>query len=334
MYSTKIRDVIPKQQLVIVNQQASVEDTLDLLQRHQISSAPIAEIVSGGTTESQVRVFGFVDVLDILSFLIDLTKPREVSPAPDEFEELRLKKEDIDSMLFRSKELRMDQVYPVANRSGRNMFNFMHADESVSAAIDHYLKGFHRIAVTDPQDRKHVVGVLAQSDVISYIHSTSDECCIQFPHLKERVADIPFKSAYVTKVNSNVTAIDAFVYMQKKKKSSLAVVDPNTGKLQFTLSASDLKYLRSKDFPMLLLPLNQFIPSIRRIQGKPVDYLVSCSVNSRMIDVIHVIHNEKIHRIFAVNEKFQPEFVISLTDILLGISQVQSQLGYMRPKSQ
>jgi len=252
----------------------------------------------------------------------------------DEFEELRLTNEDINSMLFRSKEFRMDKVFEVANRAGRNVFHFMHADEPVSAAIEHYLKGFHRIAVTDPQDRKRVIGVLTQSDVISYIHNTSDECCIQFPHLKERVADVPFKSAYVTKVKSNVTAIDAFSYMHKKKKSSLAVVDPNTGQLQFTLSASDLKYLRSSDFQMLLLPLNQFIPSIRKLQGKPVDYMVSCSVNSKMVDVIHAIHNEKIHRIFVVNEKFQPEFIITLTDILLGISQVQSQQGNLRPKSQ
>lgn len=55
------------------------------------------------------------------------------------------------------------------------------------------------------------------------------------------------------------TALEAFGHMARDRRSSLGITDTPGGKLISNLSVSDLRGLTADDFPLLLLPVGEFI---------------------------------------------------------------------------
>jgi CBS domain containing-hemolysin-like protein len=77
-----------------------------------------------------------------------------------------------------------------------------------------------------------------------------------------------------------------------------------------------LQSLKEGRFQRLILPVCEFLSQVRREQGRSVDFAVSVTESATMSQVLKLVSEQRVHRVFVVDDKKKPIGVISLTDIL------------------
>src|SRR5262249_16745930 len=117
--------------------------------------------------------------------------------------------------------------------SRRNPYYPIDEGASIKEIVDIFLKGPHRIAVTNQLNK--IVSIVSQTDMIKWL--AKDTTSLAFA--AEKPSSSIMKS--VVSVPSFTKAIDAFTVMSEKNLISLAIVDNDT--LVGVLSATDLKVI-------------------------------------------------------------------------------------------
>jgi len=307
VYNKKLNKLF-RGRLVVLPGDILVSDALRRMSRYNISSVPVTKSRKDNT------ILGFVDMLDFLAFLCKLIGKE----MPKEGENIEISEDDLENMKNRTEEFKNTPIRDLCNLSGRNPFHTMHGEESLSDAVEEYLKGVHRIAITD--DDGDIVGVISQWTIANYLSTVPSDDKIWIPTIREPVGESKYRITNVVTINKNKTALDGFLMMHSKKLSSLAVVDEN-GVLCGNLSASDLKgfQLFFKDFSDLTLPLSDFLGTIRRKQGRPDNFAVAVKPNVLVKDIIDMFNEEIVHRVYIVDNGYKPVGVFSLTDLMKGL---------------
>jgi len=279
-----------------------VEHVLVKMEKEGVTSIPILE---GG------KLVGFVDNLDLLSFLVQVSSKNLFDTTTGDSPTLTT--DSLRMIMRRQREFRLSQVKDVFDISKRLTFKIITDDKLLKDALVPLLKGAHRIGVVSSTDPKKLVGVISQTDFANFIETdfikiyrTKEIQAQQCKNITREIASIP----------SSAPTINALMRMYQKGLSSIAITE-GTG-LVGTLSASDLKYTRfSTEFLRLLEPVHQFTKSIRSVQGKPADYLITVPSDFRIIDMLQILHKERIHRLFIIDPFSKKTVgVMSLTDIL------------------
>uniref|UniRef100_A0A0G4GI98 CBS domain-containing protein n=1 Tax=Chromera velia CCMP2878 TaxID=1169474 RepID=A0A0G4GI98_9ALVE len=180
--------------------------------------------------------------------------------------------------------------------------------------------------------------VLSQTDVVRLIHKNADKFS---EILSKTVDEVELTDHAVFTTSVTTSALKAFGFMAKDKKSSIGLVDED-GKLVGNLSSSDIRFCSNEDdFPLLLHPAGLFSLAVHGVSGaaskadllegkgpSPSDLtgkwgdvmsawpLVSVKEESTLKEVLDALVKHSIHRVYVLDGEGKPVSIITLTDLL------------------
>jgi len=285
--------------VITINADASVSEALQVLSSNNILAAPVFDRETNS-------FLGLVDMMDILANVVSFYKEHDSADAkPGEevpvswcrnIETLQQRgeqfaKQPTTALIDRS---RVDDFCPVSNHG--TLFQVM--DDVLSHNV-------HRVPVFDNSDK--VYNILSQSDLIQFLYENIRDIGIaRF----DTVEKLGLGTPAVISMSARAKAIHAFFLMLYNRVQAVAIVSGN-GELVGNLSASDLRGLDQNTFPQLLTPVMEFVKSVKRHRG-----LITCKKDSTLESVLSKLANNKVHRLWVVNEHNCPTGVITLTDIM------------------
>lgn len=144
------------------------------------------------------------------------------------------------------------------------------------------------------------------------------------------------KTEGIVTMSINAQAIHAFWDIYFNKVSAVAVIDKE-GKLLGNLSASDIRVRSflistltgkgiggpSRRFSALLLPVGEF----SQLDGPEFSKAaVRCKPTSTFDEVITLLSEKKIHRVWVVDEAEKPVGLVSTTDIMKALTRLEPAL--------
>jgi len=297
VYNKKLNKLF-RGRLAVLTGDIPVADAIRRMARFNISSVPVTKSKKDNT------ILGFVDTLDFLAYLCKLLSKESGGKVEIDQQNLAAKTDTF----------KKTRISELVDMSQRDPFKCMNGEESLSDAVEQYLKGIHRIAITD--DDGDLLGVVSQWTIANYLDTVPTDEIDWIPTLREPIRNSKFTSN-VECVNWKESTLDCFIKMHNKKLSALAVID-DSGKLVGNLSASDLKgfQLFLKDFNDLLQPLSSFLSIVRKKQGREENFAVGVSQDTSVRDVVGKLNEEIIHRVYIVDNDNKPIGIFSLTDLM------------------
>jgi CBS domain-containing protein len=235
------------------------------LSSHKILSAPVVD------WKAQ-RLLGFVDMLDLVSFVLSLYNA-DIHQTP------------LDSNLLfeKSNQFFSKPIKEIIDLSKRNPLCQVLKTSPLWECISLFQRGLHRVVVTN-EERK-IVGILSQSDVVRFLAGKMDE---HYSFFGKTVEELNLGTYSLITVRDTQPTIAALKILYEHKVSAVAVVNKE-GILVGNLSASDLKgatIVTDSDqgadpFGSLFLPVITFLKQggmvLPAILGmKNLVYVLSC----------------------------------------------------------
>jgi len=96
----------------------------------------------------------------------------------------------------------------------------------------------------------------------------------------------------------------------------MPIID-NEGRLIGSFSASDIKScLDGELLKFLWCPLKSLIEQAQKHWNRSDDFLITCEEGDSIEHIMQLMVDNHIHRMFKVDENYQPQRVVSLRDIL------------------
>jgi len=287
---TKVIDLVdPEQRIVSVNYFEYLSTLLTKLSEAQILAAVIS-------VSDKPGILGFVDVLDILYFVMD-------SAFSSETEDFSL--ERVATMRWHEKSLSVEPVGNLINYSGRDEMKTVEYDASLSTVVNMFSTEIHRVGVVHG-DR--LVNILSQSDIIKFLISRGVYIGSK---IQKPIKEVGLEPLGVASILESIPTIDVIRFMRDHILSGVPIVDKN-GRMIANFSASDLLGLNEKNSSSLALPVKDFINGIHRFPKSPV-----CVVESDTVEMVllkMVVHH--VHRVYIVDKSMKPTGVITMTDLM------------------
>jgi len=271
----------------------SASDVAALLIESKISAVPVIE---------NGRPVGFVDVLDLSSFLMKCLSAKPKSPSNPE-----KKKYIFDSRMWKA-------------GTAKSLMNVSHRDPFITVKPDddllHVIKlligagSGHRALLLN--DKGEIAGVISQGDIIKVFWKNVDKLDLG----KLTVKELKFGYCDVARVLTTNTAYDAFERLARRNISGVAVVNIDGHTLFGNLSASDIKHLGPKPdekWRLVKDTLDVFLSDHSK-QEKAIYVLQTETISQ----VAHKFTDAHVHRLFVADhdERMNLIGVISLSDVL------------------
>jgi len=280
----------------------SVESALEKLAAKNITSAPVLD--------DHNKIWGFVDVVDLMMFLVKIaTKEQQSKVTPPS---TSLSTDDIGMIAKRSGEFALSSLIQVlsTDQPRHDPYYPLTEDMGIQDAVEIFVRGIHRIAVTNINN--HIVRILTQTNIIKYLANNPTTMGLR---AEQPVSKFGRLRTELVSVTPDTLTVEAFKLMAEKRLNSVAIVNKE-GVLMGSLSATDLKGLREFKFMRLLLPVSEFVAEIRKEQGRNAEYVVKCYQNTSLKRLVELVNHEHVHRIFVVDDNNRPLAVVSLTDLI------------------
>jgi len=297
---TNVLDVVEgkKFPLVSVDKNTTVYDTLKILYDTGFSSLTVADPTIATFPK---RIAGFIDLVDILAFLVSLVDGQGVT------------QENAQTV---TNEFLSQRVGDLMDFSTRDHFTAILEEDSLLKVIGLLSKeGTHRVAVIDILSE--VRHVLTQTDVAKVLHHNIDSLA---PVSKMTIRELGIAYSDVISVHANDTALESLRSMNSHKLSAVPILNEG-GVLVGTLSISDLKSISNESLLSLYTGTLLFAEK-HSYWGHPKAVMVM--PESTFADVIALISHAKTHRVWVVDAQHKPVGVISLTDICRAITKLHT----------
>jgi len=286
----------PHRELVSVLEDAPLDRVSKLLHQNSIIAVPVF------STATPPKFLGFIDNFDLMKFV-----------ARDYYErEKQTKQSLLHGFPFSSigTSITAGELLNQLNRGvGDGVFD---STDTLQLAI-HALSSKKRILVR-MGDRYYII---TQSDVIKYLHSIYDTLHVNVVQtlVCEMKLQIPINSPEnMPTISKDWMAIEAFYFMDSRNLDNVGIVDAqHDGKLIGNFSASDLRGLVSDQIDVLKQPLWNFVQTMT---GKPAIPPVTCTTTDTMGDVMTIAIQNRVHRVWIVNNIQCPIGLITFTDII------------------
>jgi len=168
----------------------------------------------------------------------------------------------------------------------------------------------HRLPVVSKDDINNVVGIVSQSLIIKWLFSKQEQlsplfkCTVQDLNLGLFNERRPLIQALDTDELINV-----FQLVHDNNVHGCAVVD-NKGKLVGNIAVSDLQYAISGNIRLLALPVRSLLDTSERKAP------LVCSSQSTLSDIVSMMIESNVYRIYLVDVDRSPRGIITYTDIL------------------
>jgi CBS-domain-containing membrane protein len=287
---------------VLVDRNTTIEDTLQLLKENNILSVPVVDM-SGCHKGMKVDLDtfdGFVDVLDILAYLLWHMRMKLGLVWLDE------------SDMEDAKEFFRTSISEVVRYATGSHPIIMRRRDTIAAVVLALRSPLprsvpHRVAVLDDEDR--VADVLTQSDLISFFARHS----ALFPSLsKGTLKELNLLQPCVT-VHAKTSFTDALRLLHGNRVSGIAIVDDNWT-LCACFSASDLRGITVDSFRHFDKTVLEFVRDVIKTQVDRTP--ISCGPDTTVGKVTELMTREGVHRVFVVDAQRHPWWVVSMTDIV------------------
>lgn len=309
---TNVGDLVNIEKLITVDHKTSVEIAFDKMSHNRLTCLPLTR---------HGKVFDFFDYSDLTGYLLlvlgDITVKGEHSKT---FEERIIKaRQGIPASVG----------FAAQFGGGHDPFVHMTANSSLTAAVEKFASGVHRIAVTSSSGNcADVIGILSQRRMVRYVWDNLR----RFPNL-EQALDTTLGDQKigtyddVISINGDAPVIDALDSMHELAVSSIAVVDSNNIILG-NISVTDVSLLtRAWQAGLLRQSCKHFLTVILDHRGieyggnesVPVFYVYR---NTKLSKVIATMIATSAHRLWICDHTSDPAQsgkligVISLTDVL------------------
>jgi len=280
---TKDTDLHPGKKVILKCQRSdSLTSVFKTLSSNKILSMPV--LTKSG------KFWGFIDILDIIKFMVDLVGEHIYSKKDFDFFALEE---------FQNSKVKDIMKYPVAKL---NPFHPVMSTQSLLSVCEVLSTGVHRVPIINGE--QELVNIVTQSSMLKFIYDHMEQIGGK---RKMKLKWMAMSDQYVLSVNQHEKAIDAFKLMKICKVSGVAVVSDHD-KLVGNISAHDIKRITSTARWISRL----FTEASTFVQQAPV-----CVKKTDTLEtLITTLVNNKIHRVYVVDDKHVPIGVLSLTDII------------------
>jgi len=293
----------PKE-LIFLNEGDSLTKVLDTFKIHKILSSPV--LAKGSN-----KVLGMLDMLDLVTFLTAKIEIPFLTEA--------IANHALNSFLSKT-------AKDVVELSSRNWWNELSDDAALPQLIGVLSnQNAHRVAVLN--DKKKVYNIISQMDVLLFIFQNQ----ANFTDLMEEPISQWLKAKKVETVCWEQTMAEAFKTIWESEVTGVGVVDDD-GKLVGNISASDLKNCGRTSNELiqeLYQPIIEFLglvdasTSTTRNPLFSKHPLVVCKITDSTASIFSKIVNQRVHRVYVVDDSNVPVNVIAPSDLLALFKEIQ-----------
>ena len=271
---------------------ATVEEVVQFLAAHHISSAPIVD--------AQGQLSGIIDYSDVLHHFVAFGMNAKESLQKSTWEKFR--------------------VLYLSDISSRNPLMRLTCEDKLTDALELLFSGVHRILIVDPENRRHCINILTQSDLLKFLNAHSE--LIPLPKQLKSVAeqDLGTQSSSGYRMYSvlpSTPAREAFQKMKLTNMGALPIVDEK-GSIISQISASDIRVIFSDSIQLELLDLTSlnFVEKVReKSANSRRDLLIFVTPDINASGVLAKMVDEKVHRVFITDNMTSFRGVISISDL-------------------
>jgi len=280
--------VTNKRQLIFVEMDAKIAHVLKLFKDKQILGAPVYDC-------SKNEFVGMIDVLAIVRF-VALGCFGDKTYGDEQFREFKFPNGNVGDIINR-------------DPNGR-CFTLLKSSNPLSLALKALVED-RRVLVLNELD--NTLRILTQTDIIKYFNDQKDKLSsysIQISEIKSLIGNELEHD--VIKIQNTDKALDGFMKMLDCGVPAVAVVN-EFGVLVANLSSSDLKGVALDTINSVFLPVTKFL---KVVSGDLPNNPLVCSKDSTINELLPIIVEKKVHRIWVVNWEGRPTGVVSLTDLI------------------
>jgi len=266
---------------VTIDNKHTIGQTIKLLHEKKIRSVPVID-------DETKKCLGSVNVLDIACFIAHLDVGEE---------------EILGATIFYFDK----NITEVLDFFKTDYFMPMSPNYALSLAVQTFCRIAHCIPITDTSGK--ITNVLSQSDVVRFVSknvslffgSNASRVPSQFGFVKGLKATL--------KVDSKSMVLKAITTLYENKVTALAIVNDD-GTLLGNFSASDLGTLTVENFSTKIKePVSKFID----VEKQEV---IAVSESTSMGDIVKILADKKIHRVWIIDAEERPVGLVSLSDIM------------------
>jgi len=281
-----------------------VKDVFKGIIAHNFMSCPVLQ-------KTKNKWYAFIDLADIVKFI--------VFKFPDQSS---LESEtDIHALLDRSVEFRECLVNEISKSpmAIRTPYHPIGRGYSLFAAYECMARepSLHRIPIVDSE--RHLVSILTQSQLVEFAWRNIE--LLGSTKRVKMVGEMGYNLHEVVSIKPTDVALQAFTLMIEKNITGVAVVN-NQGILIDQISLRDLKAVApdGRLFGRLYKPVEVFLHHLKTEAkfDRPKE-VVFCTKNTTLEQVISLLVNNHVHRVFVVESETnrKPIGIITLRDVLL-----------------
>jgi len=290
LHSTKVEDVVQPTAIITIEENDSLENAVKIMSEKKVSSLPVVSKETG-------EIVGVVDMLDVVSYVLF------VSPDAGQ-----LNANDLKRLEIAGRAMALEPVKSVMDFSGRDPYIAVNPNSVLTYATSLFSRGLHRMPVVNAENK--VTHTLAQADIVKFIHSKD----LHRGHFKavgeKTLKELGLGVSGIFTAHRRETLYNVLQTMQKNLISAVALTEPD-GKLAGNFSATDLKGLYTEKFPLLLQPVADYLEEF-----SPRSLNSFCmKADAKFADLVGEMVENKLHRLWIIDDDFKPVGVVSLTDV-------------------
>lgn len=271
-----------------------VKEALQTFSHEKILLCPIGEPNHGAD------VWGFLDIFDLLSYLLDLWDENQES--------------EKDCIAELGEKFLSRCVTYLTDRSDNESFAAVTADEHVHKIVRLFGLGVHRVAMLDSYGS--MAYIISPSDVIKYLCSNLS---LFGDTINKTVKELNISSTEdLVVVSSDQSAISAFKVLAANLANAAPIVDKQ-GAICGTLSVSDLKLVKD-DLSSLLQPTSQYKTKTS------MNPKIVCTQYTTLGSLIATLANTNAHHVWLVDAQQRPISSISIADVCEYLSRFLSKM--------
>eukprot|EP00011_Vannellida_sp_DIVA3-517-6-12_P003140 CAMPEP_0114628438 /NCGR_PEP_ID=MMETSP0168-20121206/12821_1 /TAXON_ID=95228 ORGANISM="Vannella sp., Strain DIVA3 517/6/12" /NCGR_SAMPLE_ID=MMETSP0168 /ASSEMBLY_ACC=CAM_ASM_000044 /LENGTH=497 /DNA_ID=CAMNT_0001839821 /DNA_START=93 /DNA_END=1586 /DNA_ORIENTATION=- len=276
--------------LVCLTTDMSPASALDMLAEKDILSAPVRH-------HKTKKVVGSLDVLDLVTYLLDLCKVNSELDMQREFEKST-----------------------IADLAAANVDKFVQLDhtDNLYRAFQVFSAGYHRIHVVH-DDR--IIAVLSQSSVIDLLaHEPRLLGHKAQKTLDELHAARPRKNLYA--VHTQAKTYVAFDLMARHQVSAVPIVTAEN-KLVGALESRDIKGMHLGTFVLLTYGVKEYKDIVLRQETHMSTSFATIKPTDTLFQAVKLLSQKRTHRLWVVSDDGKLLGLLSLGDLLHCISAIE-----------
>jgi len=290
---------VPQNTVFVAERTDKIVDVFRGMVKHNFLSVPVLQ-------KTDRKWYGFIDMADIVHYVVETLGAAKLQSSED-FWSLFDKEEE-----FRTKTVKDFMKYPLSRRNPfhpvKTGYSLFHVVECLAREHD-----LHRVPIVD-NDRQ-LMNLITQSQIAKYLYGNMGKIG---PKMNKPLRLVRDAIKDVISVAVTQPTIDAFALMVKENISGVAVVD-ESGALRGALSVRDLKAVAPDAalFWRLYQPTGTFLGKLNReFSDSRPSRPQYCTTDDTIETALTILVENKIHRVFIVDDLKKPIGVFSLKDLL------------------